>query len=114
MATPSNDPNVGVGEAIVQVAEDARSYVTAQIDVAKAVATARFRAAKAGLILAVAAVFLAGSAVTALLVGATLSLATVVGPLLATVIVVVAVFALAGVLGMSAASRLSKAFGGDA
>lgn len=110
-----NEPEagVGVGDAIVQVAEDARAYAMAQVDVAKAVATARLRAAKLGLILGVAAIFLAGSALTALLVGLIMALSTRTGPLLATAIVVVAVLAIAGLLGKLAASRLSRAFGGD-
>lgn len=114
MAFSPNEPDVGVGEAIVQVAEDAKAYVTAQVDVAKAVATVRLRAAKLGIALGVAAVFLLGSAITALLVGLILSLATVTGPLLATGIVVVAVLAVAGILGKLAATRIGRAFGGDA
>lgn len=116
MAGLPNEPEigVGVGDAIVQVAKDARAYALAQVDVAKAVASARLRAAKFGLILGVAAVFLAGSALTALLVGLILALSTLTGPLLATAIVTVAVLAIAGVLGTMAASRLSRAFGGGA
>lgn len=116
MAKSSDEPDLstGVGDAIVQVAEDARAYALAQVDVAKAIATARLRAAKLGIILGVAAVFLAGSALTALVVGLILALATITGPLLATAIVAVAVLALAGLLGSMAASRLSRALGGDA
>ncbi|WP_056424569.1 phage holin family protein [Sphingomonas sp. Leaf33] len=116
MAKSPNEPDVGtgVGDAILQVAEDARAYALAQVDVAKAIATARLRAAKVGIILGFAAVFLAGSALTALLVGLILALAAVTGPLLATAIVAVAVLGLAGLLGATAASRLSRALGGDA
>ncbi|MFD1787202.1 phage holin family protein [Sphingomonas floccifaciens] len=104
----------GIGDAIGQVAEDAKAYALAQVDVAKAVAAARFRAAKAGLILGVTAVLLAGSALTALLVGLIIALSTLTGPLLATAIVVVVVLAIAGILGARAASSLSRAFGGGA
>lgn len=105
------DTGGGVGDAIAQVAEDARAYALAQVDVAKAVATARLRAATTGIVLGVAAIFLAGSALTALLVGAILTVATKAGPLLATAIVVIAVLAMAGVLGAMASSRLSRALG---
>ncbi len=112
MALTPRDTDVGLGEAIVQVAEDAKAYAIAQVDVAKAVATARLRAAKLGLAFGAVALFLVGSAVTALLVGLILSLATLTGPLLATVIVVAIVLVTAGVLGKMAATRIATAFGG--
>lgn len=101
----------GVTATIVQVAEDAREYASAQVALYKALATARFRAAKTGLVLGVAAAVLGVSALTALLVGLVLTLSTLVGPGGATAIVVVATLVIAGILGKMAATRLSAAFG---
>jgi len=107
---PPHD-DTGVGATIVQVAEDAKSYATAQIDLYKAIASARLTAAKSGIIFLVAAAVLAIAAIGGLVVGAILALATLVGPGWATLIVVVVMLAIAGVLGKMAASRLSRAFG---
>lgn len=112
MAGPPHDEALGASEAVVQVVDDARAYATAQVELYKAIATARLRAAKSGLILGGAAVFLLGSALTALFVGLILALSTLTGPLLATVIVVGVVLAIGAVLGMMAASRIGRAFGG--
>jgi len=101
----------GIGTTIVQVAEDARAYATAQVDLYKAIATARLGAAKGGLVFAAVAAVLAIAAVGGLIVGAILALATLVGPGWATLIVVGVVLLIAGILGKMAATRLSRAFG---
>lgn len=101
----------GVGAVIVQVAEDAKAYVAAQVALYKALAGARLRAAKSGLIFGAVAAVLAMTALGALLVGLIFSLATLMGPLGATAVVVLVVLAVAGLLGWMAAGRLSKAFG---
>ena len=108
--SPTDD---GIGATIVQVAEDARAYATAQVDLAKAIAFARLTAAKGGIILGVIAAVLGITALGALLVGAIMTLATKVGPGFATLIVVGIVLLVAGVLGKMAATRLSRAFGAD-
>ncbi|WP_326524460.1 phage holin family protein [Sphingomonas sp.] len=99
------------GETIVQVVEDARAYASAQVDLYKAMAGARLRIARLGIAFGVAATLIAGSALTALLVGSILALAPSVGPGWATLIVVGVALVLAAILGKLAAGRLSRAFG---
>ncbi|WP_179641032.1 phage holin family protein [Sphingomonas guangdongensis] len=108
-----HDPD-GIGATVAQVAEDAKAYAAAQIAVVKAEANARLGPAKAGAIFGVVAAVLALAALIALLVGLILSLATLVGPLAATGIVVVATLVIAGVLGKLAADRFAVAFGSGA
>lgn len=101
----------GVGDTIVQVADDAKAYAAAQIALYKALALARWRMAQGGLIFGAIAAVLALSAVTALLVGLILSLATLIGPLGATAVVIVVTLVIAGVLGWLAARRIGEAMG---
>lgn len=103
----------GVGATIVQVAEDAKAYAGAQVALYKAIATARLRAAKSGIVLGLVAAVLALAALVALLVGLILSLATLLGPFGATAVVVIATLAIAGLLGWSASGKLSRAFGSE-
>jgi hypothetical protein len=109
---PVHDPD-GIGATVVQVAEDAKAYAAAQVAVVKAEAAARVGPAKTGAIFGAVAAVLAIAAVGALLVGLILSLATLVGPLGATAIVVLVTLAIAGVLGKLAADRLAIAFGAN-
>lgn len=106
---PEEQPD-GLGEAFMQVAEDAKAYANAQIGVVRAKAVARVRIARTGLILGAGAAALAFAALTALVVGAILALAPVMGTGLATLVVVVVVLAIAALLGWLAALRLGDAF----
>ena len=64
--------------------------------------------AKNGLILGIAALVIALSTVTALLVGLILTLATLVGPGFATLIVLVGALAIAGLLGWLAYRHIAR------
>lgn len=102
----------GLGTLILRLRDDVVAYAHAQVDVYKAEARSRAAPAKSGAVLGVAALVLALSAVTALLVGLIFTLATLVGPGGATAIVVIATLAVAGLLGWLAAKRFGVAFGG--
>ena len=97
----------GVGTLVHRAVEDARELARAEIALVKAKAGERTTAWKNAAIFFGAAVTLALSAVTALLVGLILSLATLVGPGGATAIVVVGTFVLAGILAMIGKGKLA-------
>jgi hypothetical protein len=101
----------GAGATIVQVVEDAKAFASAQVALYRTQAEVRWSIAQGGLIFGSAALVLALSAVTALLVGLILALATLIGPLGATLAVVAVTLVVAGVLGWLAAKRFSRAFG---
>ena len=99
--------HASVGTLVHQLAADAREFATAEVEVAKAKALEKVNRYKAaGIFFAVAAT-LALSAVTALLVGLILTVATLVGPGWATLIVIGATLAIAGVLAMIGKGRLA-------
>lgn len=92
---------------VSQLVDDGRSYITAEIDLAKARATNKIgRYRSAAIFFGVAAV-LGLAALVALLVGLIFALTPMAGPFAATLIVVGAVLILAGVLAMVGKSRLS-------
>lgn len=111
MAEPQIEEE-GIGELLGRLVEDGKGFARAEIGYYRALAIATLRAAGLGIGLGVAAVVLAGSAVTALLVGLILALATLIGPGWATLAVVVATLALAGLLGWLGYRRIGSAFGG--
>ncbi|WP_254604984.1 phage holin family protein [Sphingomonas bacterium] len=87
--------------------EDARAVVSAEIALYKARAGERITAYKGAVTFFAIAGVLALCGFIALLVGLILSLATLIGPGLATAAVVLTVFALAGVLAMIGKGRLA-------
>lgn len=101
-------------ELIARLREDAKGFAQAEIRLYRTIATAKIRVAKTVGIFGVAAAMLAGSAITALLVGLILTLATLTGPGIATLIVVVGALIVAGILGWVAADAAAKGFGGGA
>ena len=107
----SGERDDGVGAAIVQVVEDAKSYAAAQALLYRETLLARWRAARTGVLCGAVAAVLALAALIALLVGLIVSLTPLVGPWLGTLIVVGVTLALAAILGRFAAARLSDALG---
>ena len=101
--------DVPIGQLFSQLVDDGKSYARAEVAFYKAKAADKAGPVKKAAIFGGAAVTLALSAVTALLVGLILSLELQVGPLGATLIVVVATFAIAGLLGWMAAKQLTEA-----
>lgn len=99
--------DASVGTLVHQLAADAREFAAAEVQVAKAKALEKVNRYKnAGIFFAIAAV-LALAGLIALLVGLILTLATLVGPGWATLIVIGVTFLIAGVLAMVGKSRLA-------
>ncbi|MCT8002168.1 phage holin family protein [Sphingomonas sanguinis] len=92
---------------VSQLVDDGRSYITAEIDLAKARASDKIARYRSAAIFIGAAAVLALAALIALLVGLIFALAPATGPLGATLIVVGVVLVAAGVLAMIGKSRLT-------
>lgn len=105
-AEPAGDEE-GISTLVHRAVEDARELAQAEIALVKAKVGERTTAYKNAAIFFGAAATLALSAVTALLVGLILSLATLVGPGWATAIVVVGTLVIAGVLAMVGKGKLA-------
>lgn len=103
----ADDP--GLPALVARLIDDARNVARAEVDVVKAKAGERIEAYKGAAIVFGAAAVIASSAVTALLVGLILSLATLIGPGWATLAVVLGSLVVAGVLAMIGAGRLKGA-----
>lgn len=101
----------GVSSLVHRAVADARELATAEIALVKARASERISAFTSAAIFFGAAAVLAMSAVTALLVGLILALATLIGPLGATGVVVVVTLAIAGVLALIGKGKLAPAKG---
>jgi hypothetical protein len=97
----------GVGTLVHRVVEDARELAQAEIALVKAKAGERISAWTGAAIFFGAAAVIALSAVTALLVGLILSLATLIGPGWATLAVVAGALLIAGVLALVGKGRLA-------
>lgn len=103
------DGDVPIGQLFSQLVDDGKRYARAEVELYKAKAADKAEPVKWAAIFGGAALTLALSAVTALLVGLILSLETLVGPLAATLIVVLATFAVSGLLGWLAYKRIAEA-----
>lgn len=99
--------DVPIGQLFSQLVDDGKRYARAEVELAKAKAQEKAEPVKWAAIFGGAAVTLALSAVTALLVGLILSLAPLVGPFGATLIVVLVTFAIAGLLGYLAYKQVA-------
>lgn len=106
--------DAGIGALIGQLTEDAKDYARAEVDYFKAVAQAKVVELKGAAIAAVLALALALAAAIGLIVGAILTLATLVGPGWATLIVVGVSLVVAALLGWAAARGFRKAMGAKA
>ncbi len=112
MADAGEPRDESIGELLGRLADDGRAFVKAEIGVYKAIAARRAARAKRGLIaLAIGAVLLV-SALTALLLGLVLWLATLIGPLLAG-LAVAAILVLVGFVLVRIGMTGLKALGGD-
>ena len=96
-----------VPQLLARLTTDARDLAQAEIALAKAKAGDAVSRYTRAIAFFAAAGVLALAALIALLVGLILSLATLVGPGFATLIVVVAVLAIAGVLAMIGRARMA-------
>ena len=98
--------DVPIGQLFSQLVDDGKRYARAEVEFYKAKAADKAQPLKAAAIYAGIAVTLALSAVTALLVGLILALQTLVGPLAATLIVVLVTLVIAGSLGYLAYKKV--------
>lgn len=98
-----------IGQLFTQLVDDGKRYARAEVDFYKEKAADKAEPIKWAAVLGGAALTLAMSAVTALLVGLILSLAPQTGPFGATLIVVLATLALAGLFGYLAYQRILEA-----
>lgn len=110
MAEPL-DQDESVGALLGRLVEDGKGYARAEIGYYKTLARAKLGEAKGGLIFGLVALVLAIAAVNALILGLLLSLATLVGPGWATLIVVAGFLVLAGILGLLAWKHIQRALG---
>lgn len=102
-----------VGALFGRLVEDGKRFARAEAGYYRILLTGKLREAGFGIGFGVAALVLACSAITALLVGLILSLATLIGPGLATLAVVLATLAVAGLLGWFAYKHVLRVFGGE-
>lgn len=101
--------DVPIGQLFSRLVDDGKRFARAEVDFYKAKAADKAEPAKKAAIFGGAAVTLALSSVTALLVGLILALETLVGPLAATLIVVLVTLAVAGLLGWMAYKQFAEA-----
>lgn len=99
--------DVPIGQLFTQLVDDGKRFAQAEIELYKAKAQEKAEPIKWAAILGGAAATLALGALIALLVGLILALSPQVGPLGATLIVVVTTLALAAVLGYLAYQRIA-------
>jgi hypothetical protein len=112
VAEPDNQESIGA--LLSRLVEDGKSFARAEIGYYRTLALAKLGEATGGLVLGMVALVLLLSAVTALLVGLILTLATLVGPGFATLIVILATLLVAGLLGWLAYRHMLRVFGGKA
>jgi len=105
------EPEESIGELIGRLVEDGKGVARAEIGYYRTLLASKLGEAKAGLILGTVALVIALCSVTALLVGLILSLTPLVGPWLATLVVIVLALALAALLGWLAYRHFQRMFG---
>ena len=116
MLKPPNEPDGApprgseepVGELVHELIEDGKAYAKAEANVAKAIATAKANALKLPAILFGGAFVVFLAAITALAVGVTIALATLIGPLAGGVVGFLLFAGIAGGLGWYGAKRLQE------
>jgi len=111
---PDHEAEESVSTLVTRLVAESRDLAQAEVALYKAKAGERITAFRNAAVFFGAAAVLALSAVTALLVGLIMTLATLVGPGWATLIVVVGVLVIAGVLAMIGKGRLAPAKPGAA
>ena len=97
-----------IGELVSELIDDGKDYARAEFDLAKAIAAAKARALAMPAVLFGAAFVFALAAVTALAVGVVMSLAKLIGQLLAGLVGLLIFAAIAAGLGWYGAERLKR------
>ena len=104
----------GVGELLGRLVEDGKTFARAEVRYYRTLAMGKLAEAKTGVVFELGALVIALSALTALLVGLILTLATLVGPGFATLIVIVVALVLAGLLGWLGYRHFARMMGPSA
>lgn len=113
MDGPAGDPrDESIGDLVGRLLEDGRRYARAELDLVREIMRHRAGQARNGFIALAVGVTLAMSAVTALLFGIVLGLATLIGPLLSGLAVAL-VLAIAGYLLVRMGTTRLRALAGD-
>jgi hypothetical protein len=108
-ADPSNQPpERPIGELVQELVDEGKAYARAELDVAKAIATAKAKALILPAGLFGAAFFLGQAAIFAIALGVFMELFAFLDPLIAGLIAFVLFAALAGGLGWYAVQRLKR------
>ena len=102
------DSDRPVGELVQELIDDGKAYARAELEHAKAIATAKANALKLPAILFGVAFLFALAAFVALVVGIANGLATLIGPLAGGIVACLLFAALAGGLGWYGAKRLRE------
>ena len=97
-----------IGELVHELIEEGKAYARAELDLGKAIATAKARALTMPAALFGAAFICALAAVTALAVGVVIALAKLIGPLLGGIVGLLIFAAIAAGLGWYGAQRLKR------
>lgn len=111
-ATGEGPPSGGdrsIGELATQLVEDAKTYVRAEIDLAKAIASDKTKSLKVAAIWLGAALLVAIGAMTALSVAIFVGLAMIMSPVLAGFVAFVLIGAVAGLLAWAGVVKLRDA-----
>lgn len=108
MVDERNETDEGVGALIARAMADGRAYADAEIGYWRALALDRLADARRLAIFGVAALLLVNAAAIALIVGLVLTLEPLVGPGLATLIVVLLTAIAAGLFAWAALKRIKR------
>lgn len=115
MLKPPNEPEGApgdndrpIGELVHELIEDGKAYARAELDVIKAIATAKANSLKIPSILFGIAFLLALAAIVGLGVGVATALATLIGPLAGGIVAFLLFAAVAAGLGWYGAKRLRE------
>lgn len=106
---PPPQPERPIGDLVHELVEEAKAYAKAELDLAKAIATAKGKALALPAGLLAAALFVGLAAINALAVGVVIALAKFLGPLLAGIVGLVIFAAIAGALAWYAIERARQA-----
>ena len=101
-------PERPIGDIVQELVDEGKAYAKAEIDLVKAIATAKARALAIPSAMFGAALIFALAAVTALAVGVVLTLAKFIGPLAAGFVSLLIFAAIAGGLGWFGYQRLRR------
>jgi hypothetical protein len=102
------EPERSVGELVHELVEEAKAYARAEVDLAKAIASAKAKAVILPAILFGVAFICALAAITALAIGVVAALARYTGPVVAGIIGMLVFAGIAAGLGWYGAQRLKR------